>query len=281
MTAEAATTGKTMDKDSLGDRMKWYERRYAHQMMPMIPVLARVDGRAFHTFTKGLKKPYDERLSRLMVETTKFLVDETNARCGYTQSDEISLVWLAENPDAEIYFGGKLSKICSVIGSLATAFFNKNLPDVIPEKATKMPVFDNRVWEVPVVYEACNYFIWREQDATRNSVQMAARNYYSHKELHGKDNSQLHDMLMEKGVNWNNYPSFFKRGTYVRRKTVEKEAFSLEELDRLPLKHHARSNPNLKVLRTEVMEEELPPLTKLENREGVIFYGEEAVKREF
>ena len=255
--------------------MKWYEKRYSHVMMPMIPVIARCDGRAFHSFARGLERPYDKRLSDLMIETTKFLVEETNARCGYTQSDEISLVWLAENPDAELFFGGKLSKICSVVGSLATVKFNQLLPSHIPNKHGELPVFDNRVWEVPVLYEACNYFIWREQDATRNSIQMAAQAVYSHKELQGKDNSELQEMLFQKGINWNDYPRFFKRGTYVRRRVVEKRAFTKEELSALPPKHHAHKNPDLKVKRTVVMEEDFPRLSQMTNREGVIFNGEE------
>jgi len=261
-----------MDTTSLGDRMKWYEKRYAHEMMPMVPVLARVDGRAFHSFTKGLERPYDDRLSRLMIETTKFLVEETNARCGYTQSDEISLVWLTEDPDSEIFFGGKLSKMCSVVGSLATYFFNKLLPDYIPSHADKMALFDNRVWEVPVLYEACNYFIWRENDATRNSLQMAARAYYSHEELHGKDTSALHELLFQKGVKWAEYPRFFKRGTYVRRRDVER-AFTTEELSALPPKHHAHQNPNLTIKRTAVVEEDFVPMSRIHNREEVIFEG--------
>lgn len=264
-----------MSNDSLGDRMKWYERRYAHQVLPMVPVLARIDGRSFHSFTKGLERPYDKRLSSLMVDTTKFLVENTNARCGYTQSDEISLVWLTEDPEGEIFFGGKLSKLVSVVGSLATAYFNSKLSTYIPEKADCLPVFDNRVWEVPVLYEACNYFIWREQDATRNSVQMAARAYYSHKELHGKGNSLLQDMLMAKGINWNDYPRFFKRGTYVRKRTIAARAFTPEELANLPPKHDAHKNPDLKVWRTAVVEEDFPPLTTIDNREEVILFGKE------
>lgn len=264
-----------MDTSSLGDRMKWYERRYAHQMLPMIPVIARCDGRAFHSFTNGLKRPYDERLSNLMVETTKFLVEETNARCGYTQSDEISLVWLAEDPKAELYFGGKLSKLCSVVGSLATGKFNKLLEDFLPEKRKELPVFDNRVWEVPVMYEATNYFIWREQDAHRNSIQMAAQSVYSHKELQGKNNNELQELLFQKGINYNDYPNFFKRGTYVRRQVIEKRAFSPEELSALPPKHHAHQNPDLQVKRTVVMAEEFPQLSQMINREEVIFDGAE------
>lgn len=265
----------TMDKSDLSSRMKWYEHRYAQQVMPMLPVLARVDGRSFSQFTRGLDRPYDNRMSRLMIEVTKALVDETNARCGYTQSDEISLVWLAENPDAEIFFGGKLAKMISVVGSLATAHFNRLLPDFLPEKSHKLPIFDNRVWEVPVLYEAANYFVWREQDATRNSVSMATRAFYSHKECHGKSSSEMQDMLHEKGVNWNDYPRHFKRGTYVRKRTIEARAFSPEEIDALPPQHNARKNPELKVARSAIMEEDFPPLTQIVNREGVLLFGEE------
>ena len=207
--------------DALGDRMKWYEKRYTDDIfLPLIPVLARVDGRNFHTFTKGLARPYDERLSRLMVETTKFLVQETNARCGYTQSDEITLVWLAEDFSSEIFFSGKATKMTSVIGSLATAYFNRHLPEYLPEKQSLLPVFDNRVWQVPSEEEAANCFIWREMDATRNSVQMAARAHFSHSEVQGKDTSQLHEMLFNYGFNWNDYPRVFKRGTYLRKREV-------------------------------------------------------------
>lgn len=262
------------DKTSLGDRMKWYEKRYAHVVMPMIPVMARIDGRGFSKFTSGLAKPYDERMSQLMIDTTKFLVDQTNARCGYTQSDEITLVWMAEDPDAELFFGGKLLKMTSVVGSLATAYFNKQLPSKIPEKAGLMPVFDNRVWEVPVDFEAVNCFLWREQDAVRNSIQSAARAHFSHAECMNKNTSELQEMLFQKGVNWNDYPRFFKRGTYVRRRVVERK-FTTEELKNLPEKHEARRYPNAAIRRTVVMEEDFPPLSKIINRNQVILDGED------
>jgi tRNA(His) 5'-end guanylyltransferase len=262
-----------MSKDELGDRMKFYEGRYTdHVLLPMIPVLARMDGRAFHTFTKGLERPYDKRLSDLMIATTVFLVQETNARCGYCQSDEITLVWLAEDPDSEIFFGGKLLKMVSVVGALTTAYFNKRLPEFLPEKSDQMPVFDTRIWNVPTEWEAANCFIWREMDATRNSVSMAAQAYYSHNELMGKSTADKHDMLHAKGINWNDYPSFFKRGTYVRRREV-KTQFSPEELASLPPKHAARTNPNLEIRRTVVMQEDFPPLTRLANRTDVILHG--------
>lgn len=257
--------------DSLGDRMKFYERQSATQLLPLIPICARMDGRAFHTFTAGLRRPYDERLSKLMVATTKYLVEETNAKIGYTQSDEISLVWFAKKEE-QTFFDRKLLKMTSMLSSITTAFFNRKLADYLPEKADKVPLFDARVWNVPVPYEACNYLIWREMDATRNSVSMAAQSEYSHGELQGKNSSVMQEMLFQKGINWNDYPSFFKRGTYVQRREVEKP-LTATELAALPPKHNAHKNPQLTVKRHEVKVLELPPLAKLTNREAVVFEG--------
>jgi tRNA(His) 5'-end guanylyltransferase len=277
------------DKTSLGDRMKWYESRYtSDQFMPMVPVLARMDGRSFHTFTKGLKRPYDKRLSDLMIAVTKFLVQETNARCGYVQSDEISLVWLAEDWESDIFFSGKLQKMNSVLASLTSTYFNLLLPQYLPEKVPTIsnkdtvptvPVFDSRVFQVPTNFEAVNCFIWREQDATRNSVQMAAQSCFSHADCQNKSGSELQDMLWKQmDINWNDYPNFFKRGTYVRRKNIERR-FTAEELAALPPKHAANTNPDLTIKRTAVMEENFPPLARIINREEVIFYGAEPVER--
>jgi tRNA(His) guanylyltransferase len=260
--------------------MKWYESRYTNdQFMPMAPVIARLDGKAFHTFTKGLKRPYDEQLSNLMIMTTQYLVQETNARCGYTQSDEITLVWLAEDWESEIFFAGKLQKMNSVLASMCTAFFNRHMAAFLPEKAKEMPLFDSRVFQVPTEFEAANCFIWREQDATRNSVQMAARAHFSHNECHEKDGSELQEMLWkDKGVNWSDYPNFFKRGTYIRRRAIERK-MTFEELSLLPEKHHARQNPDLIVKRSLVVREDFPPLIKIINREAVILHGADPVQR--
>lgn len=275
------TIGEVMsvDNSSLASRIKWYESRYTSDVfMPMAPIVARLDGRSFSNFTNGLQRPYDERLSRMMIETAKYLVAETNARCGYTQSDEISLVWLAEDWDTKVFFAGKVQKMNSVLAATASAVFNRMLPKSLPEKAEKLPVFDCRVFQVPTEIEAVNCFIWREQDATRNSVQMSARSVYSHKECHKKNVSQLQEMLFQKGINWNDYPTFFKRGTYVRRRVLERP-YLPEELDALPEKHAARTNANLCVKRTVVMEEnEFPILSRIANREEVILHGADPVE---
>lgn len=259
--------------DALGDRMKSYEMAEAGRMLiPGLPVMLRLDGKAFHTFTKGLKRPYDERLSTLMTNTTKFLVEQTNALIGYTQSDEISLVLYTSSPESQTYFDGRIQKLTSVVASMATMYFNKHLASALPEKVDKMALFDCRVWNVPTLEEAANCILWRELDATKNSISMAAQAYYSHKVLHGKNSSDKQEMLHQKGVNWNDYPSFFKRGSYVRRVTKLMK-FTTEELDKLPAKHEARKNSNLMVERSVVEVVEFPPLTQVGNKVEVLFKG--------
>jgi tRNA(His) 5'-end guanylyltransferase len=135
------------------------------------------------------------------------------------------------------------------------------------------PQFDCRVFSVPNETEAANCLLWRELDATRNSVSMAAQANFSHKELQGKSCAEMHDMLFNKSINWNNYPDFFKRGTYVQRINVVRP-FTVEEIDKLPPKHMARTNPNLTVERTDYIEIKMPPFMKVINRENVIFRGE-------
>lgn len=261
-------------KDDLGDRMKAYERAWDESLMPFVPAVARLDGKAFHTFTRGLEKPYDKRLCDLMIETTRFLVSDTGACIGYTQSDEITLVWHIEKIGSEMPFGGRTYKLASILAAKASVFFNKWLAPNLPEKAEQSPVFDCRVFNVPNQTEAANCVLWRELDATRNSISMAAQANFSHKQLMNVNTSQMQDMLMERGINWNDYPTFFKRGTYIQKRMVERP-FTADELDKLPPKHNARTNPDLKVWRTDYIVLEMPPITKVINREAVIFAGEE------
>jgi tRNA(His) 5'-end guanylyltransferase len=262
--------------DSLGNRMKEYERAEAgRRLMPLLPALARLDGRAFHSFVRGLERPFDRRLSDLMIDTATFLVRETNALVGYTQSDEITLAWVPEVYDSPIFFDGRIQKMTSMLAALCAAHFNRRLPAFLPaEFAERLPVFDCRVWNVPSLEEAANTFLWRELDATKNSISMAARAYYDHAELHDKNGAEMQELLWKKGVNWNGYPTFFKRGTFIRRRKVSR-AFSATELDSLPPKHAARTNPGLLVERCECGSLDLPPLAKVENRVGVLFRGEE------
>jgi tRNA(His) 5'-end guanylyltransferase len=264
-----------MKKDNFGDRMKMYESQTCGiKLIPRIPVVARLDGKGFSKFTKGLKRPYDERLSNLMIETVKYLVKETNANCGYTQSDEITLMWYTDKIESSIYFDGRLFKMLSDLSAMASVYFNRRLVEFLPEKADKMPRFDSRVYNVPTLDEAVNSFLWREQDATKNSISMAAQAFYSHGELMNKSGSDKQEMLFQKGINWNDYPVFFKRGTYVQRKRVT-TPFTKDEIERLPAKHNARKDPNFVIERWVVDIVELPQLTKIENSVDVIVWGNE------
>lgn len=261
--------------DSLGDRMKGYENHTCGiSLIPRLPVIARLDGKAFSKFTKGLERPYDERMSGLMVKTTEHLVKHSNANCGYTQSDEITLCWYTEDIDSEIYFNGRLFKMIGELAATASVYFNRMLPFYLPEKSDKWPTFDCRVYNVPTLEEMANSFLWREQDATKNSISMAAQSVYSHKELMNKNSSEMQEMLWQKGINWNDYPGFFKRGTYVQRQR-RLTKFSVEELANLPPKHAARQNPDLEIERWVVGPIDMPKLSSVVNRVDVIARGAE------
>lgn len=207
--------------DALGDRMKTYERQETNvRFMPNTWLYVRIDGRGFSKFTKGLERPYDKRMSDLMVETTKYLVKETNAALGYTQSDEISLLIFNGYENDTAIFDGKKQKLISIIAGLTSGFFNRNLPMYIPEKVDygRIPIFDCRVFSVPNEMEAMNAIYWRELDCVKNSVSMAAHDKFSHKELHLKNSKDMKDMLLNcKGISWDEFPEFFKYGTYVKR----------------------------------------------------------------
>jgi tRNA(His) guanylyltransferase len=262
-----------MSFDALGDRMKMYEGIEAgRRLMPLAPTLARIDGRAFHSFTRGMERPFDPRFSAAMVATTEHLVRETGACMGYTQSDEITLAWHSTDIKSQIYFDGRVAKMVSQLAAQATLAFFREVLTRMPEYAPRLPTFDARVWQVPNRTEAANVFLWREWDATKNSLSMAAAAFYSPKQMHGKHGGDQHDMLHAAGVNWNDYPAGFKRGTYVQRKRVTRP-FSADELGALPPKHAARTNPNLVVERSDVGVVNLPPIGTMANREAVIFDG--------
>ena len=260
-----------MKKDDLGNRMKMYEGiEAARRLIPRLPICVRIDGRAFHTFTKGLKRPYDERLMHCMLETTRFLVKEANASVGYTQSDEINLVLFSDDLKSQPLFDGRVQKLVSVLASAATMKFCRLLMEHLPEKADKTVMFDARVWSVPSLEEAANVLVWRELDATRNSIQSAAGAYYSHKQLHKKNTSEMQELLFQKGINWNDYPAKFKRGSYFQRRKVQR-TLTAEEIERIPRSH--RPEPGQVVERTEILPLELPPLRKVKNRVDVLFFG--------
>jgi tRNA(His) 5'-end guanylyltransferase len=267
-----------MKNDDFGDRMKLYEGAEAHRkFMPLLPICVRLDGRGFSKFTRGFERPYDQRMRDAMVATTTHLVKATNACLGYTQSDEISLVIYSDSMKSQTFFDGRIQKLVSVLSAMATARFMKEMFERFSvERMSMLPLFDCRAWNVPNLVEAANSFLWREIDATKNSISMAASCYYSHKELTGKTGPEKQEMLWQKGVNWNDYPAFFKRGVFVQRKTTSR-VFTSDEVDRLPAKHAARTNPNLVVERSDVRVVDMPSFSTVKNRVLVVFNGADPI----
>lgn len=226
-------------KDSLGDRMKNnYENRSKTYLTRRVPVICRLDGRAFHTFTRGLKRPYDEIFHKAMNDTLMYLCKNIQGcKVGYTQSDEITLLLVDyDTITTDAWFDYSVQKMCSIAASMATLAFNKSFAksaddffrnnikdvdekneDVIYFKTLMKAVetgamFDARCFNIPED-EVVNCFIWRQQDATRNAIQMLGQCNFPHKALQGKSCNDIQDMLMTiKGINFNDMPVEFKRG---------------------------------------------------------------------
>lgn len=251
--------------------MKMYERfESGRRFMPGLPIYARLDGKCFSQFTKNMKRPHDPLMTKAMIETTKWLLKETNPLIGYTQSDEINLVWLTEDTRKQIFFDGKIQKMVSVLAAMATVQFYQLAKEYWPEK-TSSPVFDCRVFQLPNKMEASNAFLWRELDATKNAISMAARTVYSHNELYRKTGDVMQEMLWQKGINFNDYPASFKRGSFIKRILTTHE-LTKEELDQIPEKHWPEDNI---IKRHAFITVDMPPFTKVTNRVGVVFDGEE------
>ena len=269
-------------KDDLGNRMKEYEsKESSRKFIPMLPVLVRLDGKAFHTYTRGLQKPFCSSLIRTMQSTIRELIEKTNASFGYTQSDEISLLYYSDSYDSQIFFDGKINKMISVLASMTTAFFNDYRLNYKDLAKKDFALFDCRAWQLPIS-EVANYFIWREQDAVRNSVQSVGQANFSHKKLQKKSCKEIQEMLFqEKRINWNAYSLEEKRGTYMQKRKVFTE-YTGEELERLPEKHQARLNPDLMIERSKVIFlDNFKRLVNVDNKLEVIFYGSDPkIKKE-
>ena len=234
--------------DSLGDRMKGYENISRTCLTRRVPVIIRLDGKAFHTFTRGLEKPFDFTLMKVMQLTMQYLCANIQGCVfGYTQSDEITLVlsdYATIKTDA--WFGYNVQKMTSVSASMATMEFNRLFrkefedavlgwnPDrkdlaLLEDRLAKLQekqftaCFDARCFSVPVD-EVCNCLIWRQQDATRNSIEAVGQANFSHRQLMGKSCGEVQDMLFkEKGINWNDLPTYCKRGSACYRVISEEE----------------------------------------------------------
>lgn len=224
--------------DSLGNRMKEYESVSRHFLTRRIPAIIRLDGKAFHTFTRGMKKPFDRIMMTTMQETMKFLCENIQGCVfGYTQSDEITLVLTDYATIAtDGWFGYNIQKMVSVSASMATQAFNRIFKENAEaalqyadtessiewcvdfdfskyEKKFNTALFDSRVFSLPKD-EVCNCLIWRQQDATRNSIESVGQANFSQKQLNGKSCNEIREMLWsEKGINWNDFQTDCKRGS--------------------------------------------------------------------
>ena len=256
--------------DAIGDRMKAYETRESdRRFLPMLPIYARIDGRNFSAFTRDMDRPFDADMTEIMIQTTESLVEETHARIGYTQSDEISLIWQSERYNSSIFFDHRIAKMTSVLASFATAAFMAALAESRhADKAARWPHFDCRVFQLPNRAEAANVFLWREQDATKNAISMAARAVYSHKKLDHKSGPEMQEMLFARGVNFNDYPSHFKRGTFVRRTVITRELTEIER-EAIPAKY--RPELGTQVERSAILRLQMPRFGSVTKRESVIF----------
>ena len=245
-----------MDISDLANRMKEYEKRNQYYLQKRTPVAIRVDGRSFHTFTKGFKRPFDDILMKSMQETAKYMCENIQgAKFAYVQSDEITIILVDyDTLETDCWFNYRTDKLCSISASIATMAFNRvfvknvdewgrltfpnwdeggtneevdvdllKLNGAYQRAIGKGAMFDARCFNIPKE-EVTNLIYWRQLDATRNSIQMVGQANFSHKELQNKSCNDIQDMLHEqKGINWNDYPTVCKRGTACikNRKIIE------------------------------------------------------------
>lgn len=238
-----------MDRSDLAERMKGYEKRNRYYLQRRMPVILRLDMRAGHSFTKGFERPFDEVFIKSMQETAKYLCENIqNCKLSYQQSDEITLLLVDyDKLNTDCFFDYRVDKLCSIAASMATMAFNnifskyvrgfdlalayndngidteenRKLWKIYNKAVTKGAMFDARCFNIPKE-EVTNLCYWRQLDASRNSIQMVGQANFSHKELQNKSCNDIQDMLMiQKGINWNDLPTYQKRGSCcVRNKIV-------------------------------------------------------------
>ena len=245
--------------DDLGTRMKeFYEQVPKTRLVRRMPVAIRIDGKAFHTFTRGFRKPFDHILIKTMQETTKYLCENIQGCVlGYTQSDEITLILIDyQKLTSSAWFDYEVQKLCSISASMATMAFNKYFEENVTNEVLeykmvphcvgiqqeikeyhntliaaldKGAMFDARCFNIPKE-EVTNLIYWRQLDASRNSIQMVGQANFSHNELQNKSCNDIQDMLMlQKNINWNDFPTYQKRGSCVV-KSDEKETITEDNI---------------------------------------------------
>jgi tRNA(His) 5'-end guanylyltransferase len=205
--------------------MKRYELSSKNFLSPRTPVIARIDGRAFHTFTKKCTRPYDANFHACMWAAAKAVcADVAGCKLAYVQSDEISLLITDyENINTSPHFDYEISKLCSTMAATTATAFLVAFIRMFPEQGAKLlstekglPTFDARAYNVPRE-DVANYFIWRQKDAERNALSMYAQSLFSHKELHKVSSVQKQELLKEKGILWDEVPTCQKRGVCLKK----------------------------------------------------------------
>ncbi len=254
----------------LSERMKGYERAQQQYFLPGLPVIVRLDGKCFSSWTRGLDKPFDRRLMAAFDAVTQGLVKVSGARLAHTYSDEISLLLYADSHESQIYYQGKPQKLITVLASTLTVAFRLAVGEWRPPRPWEPAYFDARAFSLPSIDEAANYFRWRELDAVRNSISSLAQAHFSPKQLHGKDGEAMKTMLrdacdgttMADGLvpKWESLSARETRGQYVARRKVFKELDD-DTLARIPEKNR----PEGPIERHEVQLLDMPPWTEITN----------------
>ena len=282
MSNKKFTKGKA-NQETLADRMKKYEAvTTSTSLIEQLPIYARIDMRAGHTFCRGLAKPFDYDYADTMKAATAYVVEKTNALVGYCQSDEASFVWL---DSSKIPFETRLFKLQSVLASMFTAAFIQNSRGIVVDKVSKLfPTFDCRVCNMPSLDEAANMILWRERDSIKNSITLLALEHFSDKEIERKKSNDKIKMLQDlKGIDYfKAIPEDLRNGAYFRRETYFK-ALTEEELKCIPEKNWPSLSQNGErcVIRSHVVQFYIgTTLNNVENKVGVLFHKENPVVKE-
>ena len=266
---------------SLAVRMKEYEFTTTNRLlMQQLPVYARVDLRAGHTFCRSLDKPFDNDFVSVMQKTCAHLVEETNAVVGFVESDEISLAWLEPS---KVPFETRLFKLESVLAAMATSAFTLyGLETKLADRIKKMmPHFDCRVCQLPTLDELANMFLWRQQDCVKNSITMVALSKFSHNQLQGKNSIDKINMLVDTGLDYyKDIPEHLRLGSFFRREIYFK-TLTDEELAKIPTKQrNLDANGKMTAIRSHVVQfYPKYPLQDTKNKAGVLFNYEDAEEK--
>lgn len=218
------------DFNSLGDRLKKLERKNQDYLSPFSPVYARLDGKAFSKFTKGMVKPFDEKMNNMMVDVATILLEETNASIAYHQSDEISIYW----KDMHDWYSGRVDKILGELVGLSTATINQLTALNFPAKLCHFPRFDCRIFNVDET-TATEFFMWRQMDSIRNSISLCAQQHFSHRKLQHVNSKMKKEWLRDIGEPWEQLEDRYKYGTFIRK---EKRLMAIDKSIIKPEHHH-------------------------------------------